>query len=76
MAMLGGMLLVAAMAVQNALSRIHFTTIPPSTLMTGTTTQIMIDVANLVRGMEGEKKQEATASLSKMLVNVAAFAAA
>jgi len=72
---LAGMSFVAAMAIQNAASRLHLGSAPPTTLMTGTTTQIMIDIANLVRGLAGEKKQEATARLSKMLANVAAFAA-
>jgi uncharacterized membrane protein YoaK (UPF0700 family) len=41
-AVLTGMVLVAAMAIQNATHRIHLGSAPPSTLMTGTTTQIMI----------------------------------
>ena len=41
--------LVSAMAIQNATQRIHFGASPPTTLMTGTTTQIMIDVADLMR---------------------------
>jgi uncharacterized membrane protein YoaK (UPF0700 family) len=39
-----GMVLVAAMAVQNEVHRVHLGNAPPSTLMTGTTTQIMIDL--------------------------------
>ncbi|MDP9810051.1 hypothetical protein J2W42_002912 [Rhizobium tibeticum] len=35
-----GMTLVSAMAIQNALHRVHLAKSPPSTLMTGTTTQI------------------------------------
>jgi uncharacterized membrane protein YoaK (UPF0700 family) len=54
-AILTGMILVASMAIQNAAHRIHMATEPPSTLMTGTTTQIMLDippvpVANLLAG--------------------------
>ncbi|WP_433996360.1 DUF1275 family protein [Bradyrhizobium liaoningense] len=41
-AVLTGMVLVAAMAVQNAIHRVYLGSAPPSTLMTGTTTQIMI----------------------------------
>jgi uncharacterized membrane protein YoaK (UPF0700 family) len=44
-----GMTLVVAMAVQNALHRMHLNAAPPSTLMTGTTTQIMIDVVDFLR---------------------------
>jgi uncharacterized membrane protein YoaK (UPF0700 family) len=37
-ALLTGQVLVIAMALQNAVSRIHMASFPPSTLMTGTTT--------------------------------------
>ena len=69
-----GMLLVAAMAIQNAISRIHLGASPPTTLMTGTTTQMMIDVADLLRGLAPEERAAATARLSKMGANVGAFA--
>jgi uncharacterized membrane protein YoaK (UPF0700 family) len=49
-AVLTGMVLVAAMAIQNGVHRIHLGSAPPSTLMTGTTTQIMIDIADMLRG--------------------------
>jgi uncharacterized membrane protein YoaK (UPF0700 family) len=42
--------------------------------MTGTTTQIMIDVADLVRGLSGEARLTATTRVSKMFANVAGFA--
>ncbi len=70
-----GMLLVAAMAIQNAVSRIHLGASPPTTLMTGTTTQMMIDIADLLRGPAPEARAAATARLSKMGINVGAFAA-
>jgi uncharacterized membrane protein YoaK (UPF0700 family) len=71
---LTGMVLVSAMAIQNAASRIHLATAPPTTLMTGTTTQIMIDIADLIRGLKPEAKAAARARLSKMVPNVVAFA--
>jgi uncharacterized membrane protein YoaK (UPF0700 family) len=40
-----GLTLVSAMAIQNAARRIHLGSSPPTTFMTGATTQIMIDVA-------------------------------
>ncbi|WP_376706275.1 DUF1275 family protein (plasmid) [Mesorhizobium sp. ISC25] len=43
-----GMTLVTAMAIQNGLHRAHLSNLPPTTLMTGTTTQIMIDLADLM----------------------------
>jgi uncharacterized membrane protein YoaK (UPF0700 family) len=42
-----GMALVAGMAIQNAAHRIFFGKTPPSTLMTGTTTQLMMDLSDL-----------------------------
>ncbi len=69
-----GMVLVSAMAIQNAASRIHLGTAPPTTLMTGTTTQIMIDIADLIRGTTVEGKIAAQARLGKMSANVIGFA--
>ncbi|WP_109124483.1 YoaK family protein [Dyella sp. C11] len=69
-----GMTLVGAMAIQNALHRVHLTSAPPSTLMTGTTTQIMLDVADRIRGVPGDQKAALDARLGKMTVAVLAFA--
>ncbi|CCD88001.1 conserved hypothetical protein; putative membrane protein [Bradyrhizobium sp. ORS 285] len=72
-AILTGMVLVAAMAIQNAVHRIHLPTSPPSTLMTGTTTQVMIDIADKI--YVGDKGQAPPPGrLVQMAVNVAAFA--
>ncbi|WP_204630582.1 YoaK family protein [Dyella mobilis] len=49
MAIITGMTLVAGMAIQNAIHRIFFPKDPPTTLMTGSTTQIMLDLADLLR---------------------------
>jgi uncharacterized membrane protein YoaK (UPF0700 family) len=48
--LIAGLLLVAAMATQNGLHRTNLASSPPSTLMTGTTTQIMVDLADLLAG--------------------------
>jgi uncharacterized membrane protein YoaK (UPF0700 family) len=45
-----GMVLVAAMAIQNVILRVYFAMAPPTTLMTGSTTQVMIDLADMWRG--------------------------
>ena len=73
-AVVTGMLLVSAMAIQNAISRIHLGTAPPTTLMTGTTTQMMIDIADLLRGLPDDQRVAAKARLSRMGANVGAFA--
>jgi uncharacterized membrane protein YoaK (UPF0700 family) len=41
---------IAGMAIQNAVQRVHFATIPPTTLMTGNTTQAVLDAVDLVSG--------------------------
>lgn len=72
-AILTGMVLVAAMAIQNAVHRIHLASSPPSTLMTGTTTQVMIDIADRIYpASKGEPPP--AARLIQMSINVLAFA--
>jgi len=73
-AIVTGMVLVSAMAIQNAAHRVHLASAPPSTLMTGTTTQIMIDVADLMHGGPADKTAAARGRLVRMSANVAAFA--
>jgi uncharacterized membrane protein YoaK (UPF0700 family) len=74
-AIIMGMTLVSAMAIQNAVHRIHMGTAPPTTLMTGTTTQIMIDIADMIRGIQGPARDAILARLRRMSVAVASFAA-
>jgi uncharacterized membrane protein YoaK (UPF0700 family) len=69
-----GLTLVSAMAIQNAAHRIHLGASPPSTLMTGTTTQIMINVADLIHGLPVDIKRAVQAKLLSMSVSVFAFA--
>lgn len=71
-ALVTGMVLVVAMAVQNAAHRAYLPDAPPSTLMTGTTTQIMIDFADLLRGLP--PGHPARARIRRMSVAVATFA--
>ena len=49
-ALLTGFAGVAAMAMQNALHRIHLAGVPPTTIMTGNTTQAALDAVDLLRG--------------------------
>ena len=71
-AIVTGMVLVAAMAIQNAVHRVHLGSAPPSTLMTGTTTQVMLDIADSIYPRQGTQVQ--TARLTQMSVNVVVFA--
>ena len=49
-----GMILVTAMAVQNAAHRMYLAGVPPSTVVTGTTTQLMIAAADLLLAQPAE----------------------
>jgi uncharacterized membrane protein YoaK (UPF0700 family) len=44
---------IAGMAIQNAVQRAHFSNLPPTTLMTGNTTQAVMDGVDLLRGTPG-----------------------
>jgi uncharacterized membrane protein YoaK (UPF0700 family) len=41
---------VGGMAIQNAVQRVHYASIPPTTLMTGNTTQAAIDAVDIMSG--------------------------
>src|SRR3954467_12753928 len=69
-----GMVLVAAMAVQNAAHRIYLGSIPPSTLMTGTTTQIMIDLADVIYARDKALNDQVRSRVVMMSKNVVIFA--
>jgi uncharacterized membrane protein YoaK (UPF0700 family) len=73
-ALITGMTLVAAMAIQNAIHRIHMASTSPTTIMTGNTTQVMIDLADMTRRMSPEARTAAKARLRRMAGSVVAFA--
>jgi uncharacterized membrane protein YoaK (UPF0700 family) len=73
-AILTGMTLVSAMAIQNAVHRIYLGTAPPTTLMTGTTTQIMIDAADAIRGLSPDARATTLLRLRHMSVAILTFA--
>jgi uncharacterized membrane protein YoaK (UPF0700 family) len=72
-AILTGLVFVAAMGVQNAAHRVYLVNAPPSTLMTGTTTQVMLDVADLLHGRPD--RPVAKPRLWRMIWAIAVFAA-
>jgi uncharacterized membrane protein YoaK (UPF0700 family) len=73
-AILTGMMLVSAMAIQNAVQRIHLGSTPPTTIMTGTTTQLMIDLADVIHGLPSERRTATLARMRSMLIAVVSFA--
>ncbi len=72
-AIVTGMLLVAAMAIQNAIHRVHLGRAPPSTLMTGTTTQIMLSIADKIYAPRDQSDQPSS-TLAFMTINLLIFA--
>jgi uncharacterized membrane protein YoaK (UPF0700 family) len=74
-ALVTGMTLVAAMAIQNAAHRAHLASAPPSTIMTSTTTQIMMDLGDLMHGLAPETAGATRARLTQMMLSALAFAA-
>lgn len=73
-ALSAGVILVAAMALQNAAQRMFLTSVPPTTLMTGTTTQVMIDVTDLMHEISDDNRKAAVGRLRKMIPVIAVFA--
>ena len=53
-ALLTGFAGIAGMAVQNAVQRVHYSSLPPTTLMTGNTTQAALDAVDLLHGGNGD----------------------
>jgi len=74
-ALVTGMTLVAAMALQNATYRTHLAHTPPSTIMTGTTTQLMLDLAEVLHGPRPEIAAATRARVKRLTVSVLMFAA-
>lgn len=75
-AVVAGMILVAAMAVQNALHRVHLAALPPSTVMTGTATQALLDIAELAAGSAvGQSRCKVSGRLKHLTGILAGFVA-
>jgi len=66
---------VAAMAIQNGVQRVHLASLPPSTLMTGNTTQAVLDAVDLLRGVKADQAATVRARLGRTLASILYFAA-
>lgn len=75
MALLTGFAGIAGMAIQNAVQRVHYAAIPPTTLMTGNTTQVVLDAVDLWRPQPGSDTAAIRARLARMLRGISSFAA-
>jgi uncharacterized membrane protein YoaK (UPF0700 family) len=74
-ALLTGFAGIAAMAIQNAVQRVHFASLPPTTLMTGNTTQAVLDAVDLLRGVPVDKAADMRARFGRLLRSILCFAA-
>jgi uncharacterized membrane protein YoaK (UPF0700 family) len=74
LALLAGLSGVAAMGVQNATSRLLLSAAPPTTIVTGTTTQIVIDLVDLTHA-DRARRARARAELVRMAPVLMAFTA-
>jgi uncharacterized membrane protein YoaK (UPF0700 family) len=75
-ALLTGFAGIAAMAVQNAVQRVHLSALPPTTLMTGSTTQATLDAVDLLIGAEDAKQTAQIRSrFGRLSLSIVYFAA-
>lgn len=73
LALLTGMVLVAAMATQNAVHRVHLAAFPPSAVMTSNTTQLAIDAVDCVLCRTGVDLPAARGRLARTAATVGCF---
>ena len=74
-ALLTGFAGIAAMAVQNAVHRVHLTNLPPTTLMTGSTTQATIDAIDLLTGTDPDNAAAIRSRVGRLSLSILCFAA-
>jgi uncharacterized membrane protein YoaK (UPF0700 family) len=73
-ALLTGFAGVAGMAVQNAVQRVYLASIPPTTLMTGNTTQAVLDAVDLIWGAIQDETLAVRARFARTLRGIVWFA--
>jgi len=74
LALLTGFAGIAAMALQNALQRVHLASLPPTTLMTGSTTQATLDAVDLFAGTVPGEVATIRARFFRLVTSVLLFA--
>src|SRR5271169_4871492 len=73
-ALLTGFAGIAGMAIQNAVQRVHFGSLPPTTLMTGNTTQAALDAVDLLHGGATDQTAATRARFGRTVGSIAWFA--
>jgi uncharacterized membrane protein YoaK (UPF0700 family) len=63
------------MALQNAFQRVHFADLPPTTIMTGNTTQATIDAVDLMLGVPGVDPGKVRTRFRRLAASIICFAA-
>jgi uncharacterized membrane protein YoaK (UPF0700 family) len=66
---------IAAMALQNAVQRVHLSNLPPTTIMTGTTTQATLDAVDLLSGVDPEQAAAVRTRFGRLSLSILYFAA-
>ena len=73
--LLAGFTGVAAMAIQNAVQRVHFASNPPTTIMTGNTTQAVLDAVDLWWSEPNKDSAAVRARFGRTIRGISWFAA-
>jgi uncharacterized membrane protein YoaK (UPF0700 family) len=74
-ALLTGFAGIAAMALQNAVQRVHLSNLPPTTLMTGSTTQATIDAIDMLVGTDPDHAAAIRTRFGRLSLSILYFAA-
>jgi uncharacterized membrane protein YoaK (UPF0700 family) len=74
-ALLTGFAAIAAMALQNGLQRVHLPNTPPTTIMTGNTTQATIDAVDLLLGRDRAQRAAVRDRFTRTALGIVYFAA-
>jgi uncharacterized membrane protein YoaK (UPF0700 family) len=72
-ALLTGFCGIAAMALQNAVGRVHFSQLPPTTVMTNTTVQATLDAVDLLTGAEPEHAEAVRGRFRRLALALVSF---
>lgn len=75
MALLTSFAGISAMALQNAIQRVHLASLPPTTLMTGSTTQATIDAVDLLSGTDDAHAAQIRTRFGRLSLSILYFAA-
>lgn len=73
-ALLTGFAGIAAMAMQNAVQRVHMGNLPPSTMMTGSTVQVTLDAVDLLTGSKATLPAAVRTRFGRLSIAILSFA--